>query len=154
MNIHEAARQILEMPQLPRLTTGLCAGIPDAVGVTASETNWFALNKQSRAFMPVGRTYLPDEGVWTEQRLNAVCLLAASDAGDFEQVGPTEAEMLVAAGFTPEEAADAVKARIESDWCYGPWDGVMPVYRWLIDAFSWAYAGGFNYWDAIYERLL
>ena len=71
-----------------------------------------------------------------------------------EQVGLTEAEMLVSAGFTPEEADKAVNARIESDVCYGPWGGVMPVSEWLIEAFSWEHNGGFDYWHDIYERLL
>lgn len=144
MNIHESARQILAMPESPKLRTGLCAAIPDAVGAKAGEPNWIALHSQCGAFMPLGETglpdvgtYLPDVGVWTEQRLNAICLLAVSEAEDFEQVGPTEAEMLVAAGFTTEEATAAVKARIAAPQCYGPWDGVEPVYRWLLWAFDW-----------------
>lgn len=155
MNVHKAARQILAMPELPELNTGLCDAIPRAVGISTHESKWLKLHYGCGSFMPkISGGYLPEPGVWTEQRLNAICLLAMSDAEDFEQAGPTEAEMLVAAGFTPEEANKAVKARIESDWCYGPWDGDMPVDTWLIDAFSWTYAGGFNYWDAIYVRLL
>ena len=154
MNIHEAARKIVAMPALPGLSTGLCGAIPSAVGIPSNDINCMKLFYACGAFMSeTAGGYLPEPGVWTEQRLNAVCLLAASDAEDFVQVGPNEAEMLVAAGFTPEEAAKAVKARIESVLCYGPWDGVSPVTDWLGDAFIWGY-GGFDYWNDIYERLL
>ena len=141
------------MPELPELNTGLCAAIPNAVGATSDASAGFKLYFECGAFMPE-TAYLPKWGVWTEQRLNAICLLAVSEAEDFKQAGPTEAEMLVAAGFTPEEAAKAVKARIESYWCYGPWDGVSPVVDWLEYAFVWESHGGCDYWAAIYDRLL
>lgn len=155
MNIHDAARQILAMPALPELNTGLCGAIPRAVGITTRESKWTQLHCECGSFMPkTGDGYLPEPGVWTEQRLNAVCLLAVSDPEDFGQAGQTEVEMLVGAGLTPEEADRAVKARLASDWCYGPWDGVSPVAEWLIGAFAWGLNGGFDYWYAVYVRLL
>lgn len=155
MNIHEAARRIMEMPELPR-TLGLCGTLSDTADPSCGD-GWKGVYGECTRFMydlgPDHPCYLPERGVWTEQRLNAICLLAASDAEDFEQVGPTEVEMLFAAGFTPEEAADAVEARIESPWGKGPWNGVEVVSGWLLDAFDWDDNGGFMRWDSLYERL-
>jgi hypothetical protein len=73
MNIHEAARKVLEMEELPDLKgCGLCRLL--------SETGAYKAYDEMEEFL---HGWLPKNGVWTEQRLNVVCLLAITSPEDF-----------------------------------------------------------------------
>lgn len=139
-NVHEIAQQIMEATSLPSLMGfGLC-NLVGRHGLPAgySEFDWYAA-KACGYFLPVGAAYLPNRGVWTEQRLNAIALLACTTPEDFEPDSVSEVNMLVNAGMKPEQAALAVQARIESSRCYGPWDpSRSSAGGWLLSAFSWA----------------
>ena len=84
VNIHQAARNIMAMPELPSLLDchsaymyGLCRILKHDGGCD----NAYAVMSDYGADYMEG--YLPDRGVWTEQRLNLVCLLAVTEPGDW-----------------------------------------------------------------------
>ena len=81
-SIHKLAEQLLTASELPSLrNTGLCYLFAEM------QQDWLARTATYAALnecMPAGcYTYLPFPGVWTEQRLNAVCLLACTTEEDF-----------------------------------------------------------------------
>ena len=85
VNIHQAARNIMAMPELPTLldcygahTFGLCHILKHYGGCDGA---YEVMSDYGAADYMGG--YLPDRGVWTEQRLNLVCLLAVTEPGDW-----------------------------------------------------------------------
>jgi len=73
MNIHEAARKVLEMQELPDLQRcGLCLLFSE-MGADKAYTEMLKFSPEQP----------PKKGVWTEQRLNLVCLLAITSSEDF-----------------------------------------------------------------------
>ena len=78
-NIHEAAAMVLNLPELPGLkNSGLCYLLSRYVSDARSRSY-----RQIGAFMP-GEDFLPYYGLWTDQRLNIICLLAITSPEDFE----------------------------------------------------------------------
>ena len=83
MNIHEAARAIINSPELPSIMPegyrhGLCSALRNAGAVNA----YIEMENHMRG-CGVGSSYLAEPGVWTEQRLNFLCLLACTDPEEF-----------------------------------------------------------------------
>lgn len=86
MNIHEAARAIINSPELPSILSvdrpvyrhGLCSALRQAGAVNA----YVEMVNHLRG-CDVWSSYLAEPGVWTEQRLNFLCLLACTDPEEF-----------------------------------------------------------------------
>lgn len=77
-NIHEAAAAVLALPELPDLKgNGLCYMLNR---YTLYGSAYVAIGQ----FMETGVSCLPGCGLWTEQRLNIICLLAITSPKDFE----------------------------------------------------------------------
>lgn len=77
MNIHEAARKILNGDKLPYLDgEGICNVLSNCGAVYS----YIEIAK----FMFGYYGYLPNRGTWTDQRLNIICLLAITEQEDFE----------------------------------------------------------------------
>lgn len=129
--IHDVAKEVIESGELPELRFGLC-------WLFNSEGADSAYHEVSR-FMPLGSPWhLPEEGTWTEQRLNCIALLACTSPEDFEACAISETALLIRAGLSEEEAQAARKARIASPVCHGPWNpDNESVSQWLSRAFSW-----------------
>lgn len=86
MNIHEAARRIINSTELPELrgpvenpySHGLCSALRQA----GAENAYVEMANHMEG-CGIESSYLPEQGVWTEQRLNILCLLACTEPEDF-----------------------------------------------------------------------
>lgn len=81
MNIHEAARAIINFSELPAISyyRGLCSALRRA----GAENAYVEMANHMHG-CGIASSYLPEQGVWTEQRLNMICLLACTEPEDFE----------------------------------------------------------------------
>lgn len=86
VNIHQAARNLIAMPELPSLCTsmgmpnyGLCYALA-AYG--DCDSAYDDIRNYGAPLSPYA-DYLPERGHWTEQRLNILCLLAITEPGDW-----------------------------------------------------------------------
>jgi hypothetical protein len=80
MNIHQAANAVMHQLELPNIeNVGLCSLLSEFTDVAADAYY------QMAAFTTAGGGfyYLGPVGVWTDQRLNAVILLAITTPEDF-----------------------------------------------------------------------
>ena len=74
--LHEAARKVMEMDELPDLRgNGLCY-LFSRMGVKTAYPDMGRMGSCVEA-------YYPERGTWTEARLVMVCLLAETDEEDF-----------------------------------------------------------------------
>lgn len=167
MDVHDIAREIIaranDTGKLPDLYGyGIC-NLVARHGLPGHCTFDYAAPRECGKFLPkdTGSAWLPEPGVWTEQRLNAIALLACTTPEDFEDDSITEVELLVDAGMAHKQAVLAVQARIESPRCYGPWDPDSgSAGTWLLHAFTWrdhnAARGSSNDlgWSATHDELL
>jgi len=146
--IHDAAREVLYAKELPTLEqAGLCRLFRDmADGDSYQEMSDFSENGSYFA-------YLGTPGVWTEDRLIFVLLLAETDPADFEPAAVSEVETLMLHGMTHHEAELAAKSRLSgSIGPYYPDRGGLA--GWLLGAFVWAdHETSAYFWVDTHSRL-